>query len=106
MGIDYTLSVTSPLTSGPRVLAAQRALNGGNAFGKDWHQGVLDGVFGEETGRSCKRAKYWLGYPTAALRATYGEDLDDYLAGKKVPDKEMRRRRELRVKQALEEKPL
>lgn len=102
MSIDYTLSVTSPLTRGPRVLASQVSLNGGNVFQQDFLQGAVDGVFGEETGRACRRAKYWVGYPTASLQATYGEVLDDYLHGVRKPSAAMVKRRKLREKGATE----
>jgi peptidoglycan hydrolase-like protein with peptidoglycan-binding domain len=98
--MDHTLSVTSPLTTGPQVLAAQKVLNGGNVYGKDFLQGAVDGQFGEETGRACIRAKYWLGYGTTDLRATYGSALDEYLHALAQPDAAMQKRRELRLKQA------
>jgi hypothetical protein len=100
--MDHTLSVTSPMTNGPQVLAAQRILNGGNVFAKDFLQGAVDGQFGEETGRACIRAKYWLGYPTAALDPTYGEKLDGYLHGLEQPNASMLKRtaaREFTAKQ-------
>ena len=94
--IDYTLGVTSPLMSGPRVLAAQRVLNGNNVFGTDYLYGPVDGQFGELTGRACIRAKYWLGYPTAELTATYGVHLDAFLHGLQRPDAAMLRRTKIR----------
>jgi len=95
-----TLSVTSPLTQGATVSQAQKTLNGGNVFGRDFLQGAVDGVFGEETGRACIRAKYWLGYPTGELRATYGDLLNDYLLGKQQPTADMIKRTALRQKPA------
>src|SRR5262249_22576909 len=100
MSIAYTLTVTSPLTEGPRVLVAQKKMNGDNVWHRDFHQGAVDGVFGEETGRSCKRAKYWLGYATDDIAATYGGALDDFLRGAQPLAPVMKRRRELRLEEA------
>jgi hypothetical protein len=94
--IDYTLGVASPLVHDDRVRKAQRVLNGWNVFGKDFLLGVVDGEFGEETGRACIRAKFWLGYATADLRPTYGAKLDSYLHDLEQPTKEMLKRTELR----------
>ena len=103
--IDHTLSVTSPYTAGAMVSHAQKVLNGNNVFNRDFLQGAVDGVFGEETGRACIRAKYWLGYPTAALDPTYGEKVDGYLHGLEQPTRDMMVRRELREK-AVADTPL
>jgi peptidoglycan hydrolase-like protein with peptidoglycan-binding domain len=100
MAIRHTLSVTSPLTRGPEVLEAQNVLNGGNVFARDFLQGAVDGVFGQETGRACIRAKYWLGYPTAGLDPTYGEKLDGYLHGLERPTAAMLKRTVLRGAEA------
>lgn len=103
--INYTLALTSPPTRGARVLAAQRVLNGGNILGRDFLLGPdseVDGVFGEATARACKRAKYWLGYPTAEITPTYGPHLDSFLHGVEQPTPEMVRRQELRRKEAAQ----
>jgi hypothetical protein len=99
-----TLSLTSPLTKGPEVKAAQLTLNGGNAFKQDFLLGSVDGAFGEETGRACRRAKYWLGYPQKEQLPIYGDVLDGYLHGKKLPAS-YRTRRAARLR-AAKQKPL
>lgn len=102
-----TLSVTSPLTRGPRVIAAQKVLNGGNVFRRDFLLGTVDGAFGEETGRACIRAKFWLGYATRELTPTYGTHLEAFLKGTARPTPEMVKRTALRQKQKpLREKAL
>jgi hypothetical protein len=100
VSIDYTLGVTSPLTTGEDVGRAQFILNGHNEFKKDWHRGQIDHVFGEETGRSCIRAKYWTGYPDKDLKPTYGPALDAILLGEKPLTAEMTKRIAARMKQA------
>ena len=105
MGITYTLGVASPLVYNPKVERAQKILNGGNVYGKDFLRGAVDGQFGEETGRACIRAKYWLGYPTKELKPTFGPHLDSFLHGLEQPTKEMLRRTELRQAQ-IAERPL
>ncbi len=100
--LDHTLSITSPLTEGSLARYAQQVLNGSNVLGTDYLRGPVDGVFGELTGRACIRAKYLLGYPTADLRPTYGQQLDRLLKGQEQPSAEMLRRQELRQEQAAE----
>jgi peptidoglycan hydrolase-like protein with peptidoglycan-binding domain len=68
------LSLTSPMMRGKNVTALQHALKK-----KDYLQGAADGVFGPETARAVKRAKYWLGYKTVDTVA--GDLLMGYLTG-------------------------
>lgn len=77
---------------------AQNVLDGGNVFGADFLNGPVDGLFGELTGRACIRAKYWLGYPTADLKPTYGPHLNGFLKGLEKPDRAMLKRSEARQK--------
>jgi hypothetical protein len=98
-----TLHLTSPLTRGITVAAAQRWLTE-NVFGQDFKPGPVDGQFGEATARACIRAKFWLGYPDARQLGTYGDELDSYLQGTKLPIT-YRRRRQARAKQA-QQRPL
>ena len=95
--IDYTLGLASPLTQGKRVEAAQQRLDKGGYL-----RGPVDGVFGEGTGRACRRAKFALGYPTPELKATYGPFLDAYLSGEKRPTPEMRKRAKARALKAAQ----
>lgn len=98
--IDYSLGVASPLHDDPRVRRAQGVLNGGNVLGIDFHRGAVDGQFGEETGRSCIRAKSYFGYANADLKPTYGPHLDAFLHGLAQPDAEMVKRAAARQKKA------
>jgi hypothetical protein len=100
--IDYTLAVTSPLTTSDEVGRAQHILNKHNVHKKDWHRGPVDHVFGAVTAQSCIRAKYWLGYPEADLRGTYGPTLDAYLLGEAELTAQMR----ARIKERMKPKPL
>jgi hypothetical protein len=108
--IAYSLGVSSPLRFDKRAKAAQQVLNGGNVFGRDFLQGAVDGVFGEETGRACIRAKYWLGYADKELAPTYGPALDGFLNGLEQPSAAMvvrARKREAAAKlKPLREKAL
>jgi hypothetical protein len=103
--IEYTLGIASPLTKGKRVIHAQQVLNGGNSYGRDFLQGAVDGVFGEATGRACRRAKFWLGYATKNITPTYGPNLDGFLQGAMQPTGEMVKRATAREK-AAKLKPL
>src|SRR5262245_27832974 len=101
--IDYTLEASSPLVFDPRVKRAQNILNGKNVYHRDFHRGQVDGVFGPETGRSCRRAKFWLGYPTDELKPTDGPNLEGFLTGEKQRSDEMQNRAQLRQEQAGKE---
>jgi hypothetical protein len=98
--LDNTLGVSSPLVVDPRTREAQQVLDGGNVFGRDFLRGAVDGVFGEETGRACIRAKFWLGYAAKELRPTYGPSLDSFLHGLEQPSAEMLKRTVAREKAA------
>lgn len=100
--IDYTLGIASPLTKGKRVTVAQQRLNGKNVFKRDFLDGPVDGEFGELTGRACRRAKFWLGYPTKDLKAVYGPTLDAYLTGEASLTGELKKRKAAREKKAAQ----
>lgn len=89
-----TLQVTSPMMTGSDVVTAQRRLRA-NVFKQDYMQGgTQDGQFGPESGRACKRAKYWLGYKLEDMTATYGPFLNGYLVGEKeLPDSQQAARK-------------
>lgn len=80
-----TLGLTTPLRTGEEVEHAQRLLadDGNRSRFGNFHPGPADGEFGEMTARACKRAKYWLGYPTAKIAGTYGDRLDGFLTGRR-----------------------
>jgi hypothetical protein len=100
-----TLQVTSPYMSGKDVKRAQQRLQS-NVFKQDYLQGSrIDGEFGPASGRSCIRAKYWLGYAEKDQVATYGPNLDNFLTGKtKLPEKQ-KKARQARIKKR-KQKPL
>lgn len=54
----------------------QRALHAAKLY-----HGTIDGVFGQGTASACKTAKWRLGYPKSAVKATGGQTLYDYLTG-------------------------
>jgi CHAP domain-containing protein len=91
-----TLTLTTPEMKGKAVREAQRLL-ARNKFGKFYTEKV-DGIFGEETARACKRAKYWLGYSDAALDPLYGDKLATLLDGTKKLPAEFAARRKARLK--------
>ena len=98
-----TLTLTSPNTEGAAVRHAQQLL-AKNKFGR-FHTDEIDGVFGEETARSCKRAKYWLGYAESQVQPTFGHLIEALLEGRKklTPAQRTRRKARLRADKA---KPL
>ena len=98
--IEYTLAVTSPFTVSDEVGYAQSVLNGNNVFKNDWHRGPINHVFGTETGRSCVRGKYWIGYPDSELDPTYGPTFDAYLTGEAELTPQMLARISTRMNQA------
>ena len=102
MAVVPTLGMASPHTKGKRVTVAQQRLNGKNVFKRDFLEGPVDGEFGELTGRACRRAKFWLGYPDKELKATYGPTLDAYLTGKAPLTGEMKKRKAAREKKAAQ----
>jgi hypothetical protein len=79
-----TLHLTSPLTRGDDVRAAQVKLGGLNALGKAFYRGKVDGQFGPATAQAAKRAKYVLGYALKDVTPIYGDQLHGYLAGRKT----------------------
>lgn len=100
-----TLTLTSPLTKSEHVRQAQLVLRGENVLRQDFLEGKVDGEFGEQTGRACRRAKFWLGYPDKDLRATYGDTLAALLTGKRKLPAAHKARRAKRLA-ATKRKPL
>jgi len=99
------LLVTSPHMTGKDVTVAQQHLRK-NVFKQDFMQGfAVDGDFGPDTGRACKRAKYWLGYATKDMDPTYGPYLAKFLIGSvKLPPTQQKLREQRLKKQTA--KPL
>lgn len=98
--MSNTLFLTSPMMKGPRVKQAQELLQK-NVFKQDFLQGEVDGQFGPETMRGCKRAKYWLGY--VRTDGDFGIFLENYLNGKAKLTAPMAARRKERLKKATAE---
>ena len=95
-----TLFLTSPMMRGPEVKRAQELLQK-NVFKQDYLQGEIDGQFGPETMRACKRAKYWLGY--VRTDGDFGIFLENYLSGKSELTTPMMVRRKERLKKASQQ---
>ena len=104
---DYShpLALTTPHARGPRVRKAQDLLAGHNA----WHDnsapirtytGRLDSEYGPATASATKRAKYWLGYPTAECDRIFGELVYNLLNGKSSLSAEYAERRKKRLAEA------
>ncbi len=98
-----TLTLTTPNTEGAAVRHAQQLL-AKNRFGK-FHTDVIDGIFGPETARSCKRAKFWLGYADSQVHPTFGNLIESLLEGRKKLTPTQAVRRKARLK-AARRKPL
>jgi peptidoglycan hydrolase-like protein with peptidoglycan-binding domain len=79
------LTLVSPHTKGPHVLALQRQLKK-----HGYLQGKLEGEFGPDTARAVHRAKYWLGYRKPDQVA--GDLLYALLKGAKKPTPVMKAR--------------
>lgn len=86
---------------GAEVRLAQKTLRR-NEFGQDYLQGDVDGDFGTETARACKRAKYWLGFTERSMLPTYGKHLHAQLTGEQPLSPEQKARRKARLKKAKE----
>lgn len=96
-----TLSLTSPTMKGEQVKSAQKLLTH-NVFDQDYLQGAVDGEFGPETARGCKRAKYWLGFAGENQDGDYGDYLDKQLKGQRELTAAQKSRRRARLKKAKE----
>ena len=87
-----TLRLTSPRTRGSDVAHAQWLLKH-NRFGDFLPNSPIDGIYGEETAHATHNAKYWLGYYFKAVNGRFGEELKDYLSGKRLTATMRHRRR-------------
>lgn len=90
------LVLTSPYMQGKDVKTAQKRLITAGYLGK----GQDDGRFGPVTGSACVAAKRALGYADQDCTASYGQQLDDYLAKRRQPSAAMRLRARRRREQA------
>src|SRR4051794_36877301 len=61
------LTITSPFMHNEDVRRVQARLKLHNYL-----QGPVDGIFGPDTARAVKRAKYWLGYPIGEVNQIAG----------------------------------
>ena len=78
---DVPLILTSPYMRGDAVRDAQWLLAGNNRFKglAPYKDGTIDSVYGPTTAEATKRAKYWVGYPTANCDRVFGQTLYEYL---------------------------
>lgn len=90
-----TLKLTSPLTKGPVVREAQKALKDYGCW-----VGKIDGAFGEMTARATTQARYMLGYRMGNVKPVYDDGLHNFLTGRKKPTILMQRRAEARRKKS------
>lgn len=75
------LGETTPEMEGQPVRDAQWLLQGNNRFpGLNPLKDVkINGVYGSITAQATRRAKYWLGYPSASIDGVFGQTLYEYL---------------------------
>lgn len=72
---------------------------------KDFRPGHIDGVYGEHSHNATIRAKYWLGYPRKEINGAFGQNLLDFLNGKKLTAAmKVRRARRLAIYRARKRK--
>lgn len=97
------LKLTSPLTHGPRVKAAQNLLAGhGKVLKRKCYKGKIDSQWGEQCAHATKSGKYWIGYPKKKINGAFGEEFYKYLTGKKKQSAFMKWR--VKHRKALEKK--
>lgn len=91
------LALTSPLMRGDDVRAAQHQLKK-----RGFLQGEIDGVYGPDTMRATKRAKFYMGWRLKVVNSdeggVYGQYLHDLLTGAKKPRADMALRRAARLR--------
>jgi murein DD-endopeptidase MepM/ murein hydrolase activator NlpD len=98
--VGKVLAVGDSETDGKGPIhGAQWLLAGHNVFDENYDPGKIDGVFGDQTGDACVRAKTALGYPDAELKPTFGEKLRGFLGGDVPLPGEFDARREERLSQ-------
>ena len=78
------LTLTSPLTTGDDVRAAQKVLHE-NRFGINFRPGKRDRAYGPRTAEATRLAKFLLGYPVAEVNGEFGPNLYGYLVPKGMP---------------------
>lgn len=78
---DVPLILTTPYIKGQKVKDAQWLLKGNNRFKglAPFKDGIVDGIYGPQSASATRSAKYWLGYPRAALNGLFGQTLYEYL---------------------------
>lgn len=102
-----TLQLTSPLMRGDDVRMAQAKLKR-----HQWLEGLADGVYGPDSARATRRAKFWCGYTKLATEGAngdaYGSVLDRLIglldANKPLPEPYATRRKDRLASAALKEK--
>ena len=78
-----TLYLTNPPLKGDDVKRVQRLLAKGNVWKRNFHPGKADGNYGEQTAKSVRDAKYFLGYPKKKISKQAGKRFVQYLTGTK-----------------------
>jgi hypothetical protein len=78
---DIPLRLTTPHMAGPKVNDAQWLMAGHSRFKglATYKDGTIDGDYGLLTAQATKKAKYWVGYPTASCDMVFGQTLYEYL---------------------------
>lgn len=88
------LALTTPFKRGPAVERAQRLLKN-NPFGEFYKERV-DGEYGPVSHEATRLAKKMLGYPSNLINGKFGDNLEEFLAGKKTLPISYRLRRRAR----------
>lgn len=99
------LVLTTPHMKGQKVKDAQYLMAGHSRFKglATYKHGTIDGDYGLLSVQACRRAKFWLGYPLAAVNGktggVFGQTMYEYLRPthwRPLPD-EYRKRRDARI---------
>ena len=102
--LDLTTPYIHDTATNHRVRDAQWLLAGHNRFPglAPYKDGDMDEIYGPLMAQATRRAKYWLGYPDAAVNSTFGQTLYEYLRPNEWRPLPLtyRHRREARLKAA------
>jgi hypothetical protein len=95
---EHALNLVTPLMHGQKVKDAQWLMAGNNKIQglATYKDGAIDGVYGPLTAQATYRAKYWCGYPPAAIDRSFGQTLYEYLlpsSERKLPPDYLQRRK-------------
>jgi hypothetical protein len=93
------LHLVSPVEKSKRAKDAQWLLAGNNVFKQDFHPGKVDGQFGPGSAAAVRNAKYMLGYPKKSVDESFGQEIYEYLTGKKELPAALAKARVTRLKE-------